>query len=163
MILLRHAEPLVTDGTPADQWPLTDQGRREASALGRSFAHGSTTATVWTSPERRASETAALVLPSVAIRVREQLSEVKKPRYITAEDHARAVASYLMGETVLGWERRDDGVARLAWLETDFNSIEGSPDTRLGGRFEGQVAAPCLCPLSSHRLGELGTRLATHT
>jgi broad specificity phosphatase PhoE len=125
MILVRHSEPLKTDGTPADQWPLTDQGRRDASALGRSLSQGPTTAIVWTSPERKAFETAALALPSVATRVREQLAEVRKPWYITAEEHAKSVASYLEGETVHGWERRDDVVARLAVLETDFSSIEG--------------------------------------
>ena len=77
MILLRHAEPLMSDGTPAVQWTLTERGRKDARALGSSLVNGSTTATVWTSPERRASETASLALPSATIHVREQLSEVR--------------------------------------------------------------------------------------
>jgi broad specificity phosphatase PhoE len=97
MFFLRHAEPLMTDGTPAAQWPLTEQGRKNASALGRSLANGSTTATVWTSPERRASETAALALPSVTVHVRELLSEVQKPWYITADEQATAVATRRFG------------------------------------------------------------------
>jgi broad specificity phosphatase PhoE len=124
MILLRHAEPLMTDATPPVQWALTEQGRKDASALGRSLVNGSTTATVWTSPERRASETAALALPSATIHVREQLSEVKHPWYITADEQTKAVASYLKGEAVHGWEPRDDVGARLAVLETDFSSLE---------------------------------------
>ena len=122
MILLRHAEPLMTDGTPAAQWPLTDQGRKDASALGRSLANKWTSATVWTSPERRASETAALAGPSVAILVREQLREVMKPWYVTAEERSNAAARYLNGETVHGWEHRDDVVARIALLEPDLSS-----------------------------------------
>lgn len=124
-IFLRHAEPLSTDGTPALEWPLTEQGRSDARALGRSLAEGSTNPTVWTSPERRAAETAALAFPSAAIQVREQLTEVKKPRYVTADEQADAVAGYLKGEPVRGWERRDEVVSRLAVLETDFTSLEG--------------------------------------
>ncbi len=116
IILLRHAEPLTTDAMPSIRWPLTDEGRSNATALGRSLAIPYETATVWTSPERRASETAALALPSISLRVREELSEVKKPWYPTVEEHAKAVASYT------GWERREDVVARLALLETDFDS-----------------------------------------
>ena len=36
----------------------------------------------------------------------------------------KAVASYLKGEAVHGWEPRDDVGARLAVLETDFSSLE---------------------------------------
>jgi len=59
-----------------------------------------------------------------AIEVREQLAEVKKPRYATADEHADAVAGYLKGEPVRGWERRDDVVSRLAELETGIASLE---------------------------------------
>ena len=124
MIFLRHAEPLSTDGAPAPEWPLTEQGRSDARALGRSLAEGSPNFTVWTSPERRAAETAALAFPSAAIEVREQLAEVKKQRYATADEHADAVAGYLKGEPVRGWERRDDVVSRLAELETGIASLE---------------------------------------
>jgi broad specificity phosphatase PhoE len=124
LILLRHAEPHVTDGMPAIHWPLTDEGRSNATALGWTLANTHETATVWTSPERRASETAALALPSLSMRVREELSEVRRPWYPTVYEHARAVANYLEGEVVQGWERRENVVARLALLETDFDSRE---------------------------------------
>jgi broad specificity phosphatase PhoE len=120
LILLRHAEPLVADGMPTTHWPLTDEGRTRATALGRSLADTHRTTTTWTSPARRASETAALVVPSVAFHVREELSEVKKPWYLTTEEHAKATARYLEGEDVHGWEGRGDVVARLSALETDF-------------------------------------------
>ena len=53
-----------------------------------------------------------------------QLSEVVTPWCITADDQARAVASYLKGETLHGWEHRDDVGARLAVLESDFTYLE---------------------------------------
>ena len=120
VVLIRHAEPLVADGTPAAQWPLSDQGRHDASTLGRRLADGSTATIVWTSPERKARETAALAFPSIATHVREQLSEVQRAWYANPDELAACVASYLRGEMVEGWERRDDVIARLASLEADF-------------------------------------------
>ncbi|HLN15886.1 MAG TPA: histidine phosphatase family protein [Acidimicrobiales bacterium] len=119
VVLVRHAEPLVADGTPPSQWPLTEQGRDDATVLGRRLADGSATTTVWTSPERKTCETAALAFPSAPTRVREQLSEVKRAWYATPDDLAQAAASYLRGEVVGGWERRDDVIARLAPLQAD--------------------------------------------
>jgi broad specificity phosphatase PhoE len=121
---MRHAEPLVAGGTPAAEWPLTDRGREDASVLGRQIADGSTTTVVWTSPQRKARETAALGFPSVAARTREQLSEVKRAWYATPDELAKATASYLSSEVVEGWERRQDVMARLALLEADFTPGE---------------------------------------
>jgi broad specificity phosphatase PhoE len=121
---MRHAEPLVADGTPAAEWLLTDRGREDASVLGGRIADGSTTTVVWTSPQRKARETAALGFPSVAARTREQLSEVKRAWYATPDELAKATASYLSGEVVEGWERRQDVMARLALLEADFTPGE---------------------------------------
>jgi broad specificity phosphatase PhoE len=80
--------------------------------------------TVWTSPERRASETAALAFPSLALGVREQLIEVTKPWYPSADDHAGAVARYLRGEAIEGWERREDVATRMGQLQRDAGSFE---------------------------------------
>ena len=59
-------------------------------------------------------------------RVREQLSEVDKPWYTTTDELRQAVARYLGGETVEGWERREDVIARLDLLAADV-----SPDERI--------------------------------
>jgi broad specificity phosphatase PhoE len=99
---MRHAQALVADGTPADQWPLTDEGRHDAGALGRRLADGSTSTIVFTSPERKARETAAIAFPSIAAHVREQLSEVKKPWYADTDEFDDAVANYLSGEVAEG-------------------------------------------------------------
>jgi hypothetical protein len=81
VVLIRHAEPLVDGETPGAEWPLTEKGRNDASLLGTSLTGRSASTVVWTSPERRARETAALAFPLVVSGVRDELSEVKKPRY----------------------------------------------------------------------------------
>jgi len=62
----------------------------------------------------------------VAVQVREQLSEVKRPWYTEPDELAGAVAAYLDGEAVEGWERREDAVARVAALKD-----EGQPQERV--------------------------------
>lgn len=126
VVMVRHAEPLVDAGIPAAEWPLTDQGRENAGALGRRLADGSAPTTVWTSPERKARDTAAQALPSTSVRVRPELGEVTKPWYPTSGEVADAVASYLRGD-VEGWEPRTDVIARLLRLtpvEADLRASE---------------------------------------
>ena len=112
----------MTGETPGSEWPLTQKGRKDASALGTSLAGRFTSAIVLTSPERRARETAALFLPSVVPDIGDQLSEVKKPWHASANEHTNAVTKYLKGETVEGWERREDVISRIAQLKSDFGS-----------------------------------------
>jgi broad specificity phosphatase PhoE len=124
LVLIRHAQPLVVDGTPADEWPLTNQGKFQAGTLERRLAGGSSTVTAYTSPERKARETAALALPSVAGNVREQLREVKRPWYSKSREFTDAVADYLRGEVVEGWESSEEIAARLASLKDEFSTGE---------------------------------------
>jgi broad specificity phosphatase PhoE len=122
VVLIRHAEPLLDGGIPTGEWPLTEKGRNDATVLGTTLADRSAGTTVWTSPERRAHETAALAFPLRATALRDQLSEVKKPWYASADEHANAVAKYLSGEAVEGWERREDVILRIAQLRLGFAS-----------------------------------------
>ena len=122
VVLVRHAEPQITGGTPGAEWPLTERGRKDATALGKILVGHAASAIVLTSPERRASETAALSLPSVVADIRDQLSEVKKPWYASADEHASAVAKYLKGEAIEGWERREDVISRIGQLKSDLES-----------------------------------------
>ena len=123
VVLIRHAEPHMTGETPGAGWPLTEKGRNDATALGTSLAGRCTGAIVLTSPERRARETAALALPLVVADVRDELSEVKKPWYASADEHTNAVSEYLKGEVVEGWERREDLFSRIAQLKSDTESL----------------------------------------
>jgi broad specificity phosphatase PhoE len=125
VVLVRHAEPQMAAETPGAEWPLTENGRNDATVLGTSLAGRFTSAIVLTSPERRARETAALAFPLVVVGVRDQLSEVKKPWYASADEHTNAVAKYLKGEVVEGWERHEDLFSRIAQLmKSDFRSSE---------------------------------------
>jgi broad specificity phosphatase PhoE len=109
--------------TPGVEWPLTEKGRGEASRLGARVATRRPTV-IWTSPERRARETAALAFPSVSAEVRMQLSEVKKPWYASADEHANAVVKYLKGQAVAEWEHREAVISRVAQLKLDFESFD---------------------------------------
>jgi broad specificity phosphatase PhoE len=124
LVLIRHAEPLVSGGTPGAQWRLTNEGKENAGALGRRIDERSPTPLVWTSPERKARETAEHAFPSVPTVVREELGEVEKPWYPTTDELTQAVASYLGGEIVAGWERREDVIARLSPLRADVGPGE---------------------------------------
>ncbi len=125
VVLIRHAEPRVAGETPGAEWPLTEKGRNDATVLGTSIADRCTSARVLTSPERRARETVAFALPLVVAAVREELSEVKKPRYGSADEHTNAVAKYIKGKVVEGWERREDVIWRVSQLKSDVGSSEG--------------------------------------
>jgi broad specificity phosphatase PhoE len=60
----------------------------------------------------------------VASRVRDQLSEVKKPWYASADEHANAVAKYFRGEMVEGWEHREAVNTRIVQLKLGFGTSE---------------------------------------
>jgi broad specificity phosphatase PhoE len=121
LVLIRHAEPLVVGDTPGAQWRLTNEGKDNAGALGRRIVEREPITLVWASPERKARETAEHAFPSVPARVREQLSEVEKPWYPTTDELRLAVARYLGGDVVDGWERREDVLARLDLLEAELS------------------------------------------
>jgi broad specificity phosphatase PhoE len=109
--------------TPAAAWPLTEKGRDEARALGMRLA-GWHPEVIWTSPARRARETAALTFPSVTAEVRSRLGEVKKPWYASADEHANAVVRFLRGDAVAGWEHRNAVIARITQLKSGFGSSD---------------------------------------
>ena len=124
LLLVRHAEPCKSGYTPGAEWPLTDKGRNDATALGANLAGRPSGTIVWTSPERRARETADLAFPLLVANVRDQLSEVGKPWYASADEVMNATSKYLQGEVVEGWERREDVTRRIAQLKSDFGSWE---------------------------------------
>jgi broad specificity phosphatase PhoE len=108
---------------PEAEWPLTETGRMDASGLGARLATRLPTV-IWTSPERRARETAALAFPSMAAEMRMQLSEVKKPWNTSPDEHRSAVVKYLKGQAVAGWEHREAVISRIIQLKVDFGSFD---------------------------------------
>jgi phosphohistidine phosphatase len=66
--LLRHAD--AADGSPDDARPLTERGVRQAQAAGRALVGlGAELDVCFTSPKRRAVETAELVCESLGVEV----------------------------------------------------------------------------------------------
>jgi broad specificity phosphatase PhoE len=124
LLLVRHAEALKSGDTPGAEWPLTEKGRKDASLLGANLAGRPSGTIVLTSPERRARETADLAFPLVVANGRDQLSEVVKPWYASADEATNATTKYLQGEVVEGWERREDVIRRIAQLKSDFGAWE---------------------------------------
>lgn len=124
ILLVRHAAPHRDRGTAPAEWPLSDKGRDDARLLGTRVAARCTNPVVLTSPERRARETAALAFPSTPAATRDHLGEVHKPWYPSAADHAQAVADYLQGAALPGWERRDTAISRVEQLLAEVGPSE---------------------------------------
>jgi broad specificity phosphatase PhoE len=124
VLLVRHAQPGIAGGGLGGRSPLSEKGRSDARELGRTLAGLSAPALVWSSPEPRAYETAALAFPSAVPVARDELSEIEKPWYQSAEGHADAFARYLRGEDLDGWETRDEVLGRITRLRSDLQPTE---------------------------------------
>jgi broad specificity phosphatase PhoE len=120
-ILVRHAQPLVSDNLPPAEWPLSDEGRRAAAALGRALDVRAV-ASVWVSGERKAHETAVLAFPHAAIRCRDELNEVARPWYSQPQELTDAMAAYLSGDDMAGWEPHDQVADRVARVLSELSS-----------------------------------------
>ncbi len=119
LLLVRHAEPWLDCGTPAVEWSLTQRGRARASELGNALAARSGITGLWTSPERKARETAQLSVPGAAAVVRHELGEVRRPWYPSAGALRAAVSVYLRGGEVEGWEPHEDVLNRVASVQRE--------------------------------------------
>ena len=111
--LVRHATVELRLDEPARTWPLTEEGRSAAEELARRLPP---LARVLSSPEPKATATAEPIARTagVEVEVDERLREVERagnlPNYAS---HRAAVARYLTGEPVAGWEPRERALARV--------------------------------------------------
>lgn len=136
IVLIRHGRPLAQRearaGAGADP-PLTDRGRAEAALLGAHLAsaHGPTPDAVWTSPMRRARETAAGITArlDVPLRVDDRLREFDHgaagytpPELITASPAERH-ALWLALETGEWGAHRFDPDAFAERVEAAFADV----------------------------------------
>jgi probable phosphoglycerate mutase len=115
LLLIRHAEPvrIVEVDEPADP-PLHERGRSQAEALAGWLA-GETLDAVWSSPMRRARETAAAVATRLGLQV------------VVDDDLAefdREATSYIPLEELRA--TRDD--RWVAMVEGDLSEFEVDPD-----------------------------------
>jgi broad specificity phosphatase PhoE len=107
LVLVRHAAVELVDGVPADQWVLTDEGRRAAAEVARWPGWAGVTVLA-SSPEPKALGTAAPIAHATGLDVRVELDlrEVERPRQrlVPRAELVELTRQYLEGEPVAGWE-----------------------------------------------------------
>jgi broad specificity phosphatase PhoE len=99
--LIRHAQTVLDPATPSHEWPLSDEGRAAARALALSGP-------ALSSSEQKALDTARLA--GLDPKPDDRLREARRP---FVAEYEPAVARYLGGEPLDGWEPRDDVLARM--------------------------------------------------
>ena len=115
LLWVRHALPAPDPSTPARDWPLTPEGRDEATRLARSLNDLRPPVSVVTSDERKAVETAEAVCAALGLgraEVSAGLREVERPW--TDGDYRAAARQYLQSGTAPDWEPRDDILGRVS-------------------------------------------------
>jgi probable phosphoglycerate mutase len=130
VVLVRHGETEWSRSgrhTSTTDLPLTEHGRAQAAALGRSLA-GRSFSQVMASPRRRARETAALALPEAQVVVRQELAEWNYGEYegLTSDEiHAQNPTWDLWREGCPGGESPTDVAARADLLLAFADGNEG--------------------------------------
>ena len=111
---VRHAQVVLDLDRPASTWQLSDEGRAAADELASRLAP---VPRVVSSPEPKAIATAEPLASrsGVALELDPRLREVERASNLgTADAHREAVAAYLDGSAVAGWEPREAAHARFA-------------------------------------------------
>jgi broad specificity phosphatase PhoE len=118
LIFVTHPEVTVDPACPVPDWSLSDKGRARARTFAASdlMAHVSH---IWTSTERKAQETAAILAKprGLPVTVDQRLSENDRAAtgYMPQTEFARAADAffYRPDQSHLGWERAVDAQARI--------------------------------------------------
>ena len=124
---VRHARVDPDPTTPADEWPLTSQGREDAARLARSLADLQTPLGIVTSDERKAIETAEEIASTLGLappEVSPGLREVQRPW--TDGDYRAVVRAYLRSGTAPGWESCSEARQRLSSAIAELWRPEGT-------------------------------------
>lgn len=111
VVLVRHGHPQI-DGEGHARWGLSTEGQRAVRALSHQ-AVWEAVQHIYTSPERKARETAQILAAprSIPVEIREDLREIRRPFETQGyEDRLRA---FLKGETPQDWESREAAEARI--------------------------------------------------
>jgi broad specificity phosphatase PhoE len=109
--LIRHAETVLDPATPSDEWPLSEGGRAAARALALSGP-------ALSSSEQKALDTAHLA--GLDATPDDRLREARRPFVV---DYEPAVARYLAGEALEGWEPRGAVLARMRSVLDGYDGI----------------------------------------
>ncbi len=114
LYLVRHAWPEVRPDEPAEQWPLSEQGRAHAVGVGQSLRDEGIRA-VRSSPEPKALETAELIADQLGLDVTVDRDLGEARRTWVAEDYETFVARFFAEPeaSANGWERAIDAQRRM--------------------------------------------------
>lgn len=113
VILIRHAMPQVTPGTSSTLWTLSEAAREDCVLLAHALSQD-IAPVVYTSPEPKAAETAAVIALRLGLQVISdtRLSEVDRPP-TWDEDYRSMVLRYLKSGEQPGWEPANSVRARF--------------------------------------------------
>ncbi len=122
VVLVRHGHPTV-EGEDHARWVLSDEGR-EAARILREDPIWEGIERIFTSPERKAEDTARIIgeAQGIPVGVREDLREVRRPW--EAEDYEDKIRAFLKGEGPDGWETREAAETRLLRLMEDILLVD---------------------------------------
>lgn len=127
LLWIRHALPASDPATSAREWPLTPEGRDEATRLARTLTGLRPPASVVTSDERKAVETAEAVCEALGLGppvVSADLREVERPW--TDGDYRAAAREYLRSGAEPGWEPREEVLDRVSAALAEHWRPEGT-------------------------------------
>ena len=114
VILIRHAMPQVTPGTSSTLWTLGESAREDCVLLAHALPKD-VAPVIYTSPEPKAAETAAVIALRLGLQVISdaRLSEVDRPP-TWDEDYRSMVLRYLENGEQPGWEPANSVRARFS-------------------------------------------------
>lgn len=119
LLLVRHSAPEPDPTRPAEEWALSEEGRRRCGPLAERLA-GYEPRALLASPEPKARETAELIAPRLGLEVQvdERLRETARRTvgWLEPEEFERRVAQLFArpDELVLGEETASSALARFS-------------------------------------------------
>jgi|SRR5690242_507952 len=122
LILVRHAAPEVQPAIPARDWALSSEGHLQAERLAARLASLCAPAIVFSSPERKAFETAGLIACALSLKV-ERVADLREhdrtgAGYLSADAFAVSIARFFdyPKELVFGRETAAQAGTRIATI-----------------------------------------------
>ncbi len=119
MLLVRHSLPEVDPARPAEEWPLSEEGRRRCGPLAARLAELGPTG-ILSSTEPKARETAELIAAELGLEVQESAGLRETARrtvpWLESEELRRAVRELFErpNEVVYGEESAAQALARFS-------------------------------------------------
>lgn len=137
LILVRHAAPRVQPDIRARDWPLSAEGRTQAERLAARLTALCAPAVVYSSPERKAFETAGLIACALGLKV-ERAGDLREhdrtgAGYLDADAFAAAIARFFTHpeELVFGRETAAQAGARFAAVVRELSARAPNRDILL--------------------------------